>query len=195
MTRAARRPAGVRYVLVAAAAALGIAPSLTPAPQAQSPGTVEERTVTYPSGRATIEAYVARPAAAGRSPAVIVVHDNLGLNGRFRELTTQLARAGLVAMAPHFPSRAGTPASEPRDGRPQRDAVAGLPWFETIADLQGAFAYLQQDPGVDAGRISAVGVGWGEYRVWKLAEAAPGLHRAVVFYGVTPADDDRLRTA
>ena len=37
-------------------------------------------------------------------------------------------------------------------------------------------------------------MGWGEYRVWTLAESTPALYRAVVFYGVIPTDDDRLRT-
>jgi carboxymethylenebutenolidase len=166
---------------------------LAPALGAQVPADVEQRTVQFESGSATIEALVARPASAGRRPAVLLVHDNLGLNGRFRELTLELARAGFVAMAPHFPSRAKTAAAEPQDGQPQAAAVARVPWNLSVGDAQSAFAYLQQDPGVDAARISAVGVGWGEYRVWKLAEATPALYRAVVFYGVTPTDDDRLQ--
>jgi dienelactone hydrolase len=186
---------------IAAAAAASVAAALTAwilVPEttlrAQPSGAVEEQTVQYESGNAVIEAYMARPKAASKRPGVIVLHDDLGLNNRFRELTHRLAEAGFVAMAPHLPSRSKTPASEPRDGRPQRAAVAGLPWYQTIEDVRGAFKYLQQDPGVEAERISAIGVGWGEYRVWKLAEANPPLYRAVVFYGVTPADDDRLRT-
>jgi carboxymethylenebutenolidase len=191
--RLVRRSIVPRHVLAAAAAAAGLA-VIAPAFGAQSPADVEQRTIQYESGSAMVEAYVARPTAPGRHPAVIVVHDNLGLNGRFRELATQLARAGFVTIAPHFPSRAKTPASEPPDGRPQPVPVARVPWNQSIADVQSAFTYLQQDSGVDAGRISAIGVGWGEYRVWKLAEATPALHRAVVFYGVTPTDDDRLQT-
>lgn len=190
MTRAIRGSAAVRHVLVAAAAAAAV---MTPALGAQSTADLEERTVQYASGSAMIEAFIARPTGQGRRPAVIVVHDNLGLSSRFRDLTTQLVRAGFVAMAPHFPSRAKAAASEPRDGPPQAAAVARVPWYESIADVQSAFAYLGKDPGVDTGRISAIGVGWGEYRVWKLAEATPTLFRAVVFYGVTPTDDDRLQ--
>jgi hypothetical protein len=115
---------------------------------------VEERSVQYESGNAVIEAYMARPKAASKRPGVLVLHDDLGLNARFRELTHQLAEAGFVAMAPHLPSRSKTPASEPRDGRPQRAAVAGLPWYQTIDDVREAFKYLQQDPDVEAERIS-----------------------------------------
>lgn len=191
MTAAVTGSAIIRRVLAAAAATAAV---MTPALGAQSTAGVEERSVQYESGSATIEAFVARPTGPGRHPGVIVVHDNLGLNSRFRDLTRQLARAGFVAMAPHFPSRAKTAASEPRDGQPQAAAIARVPWYELVADVQSAFGYLEKDPGVDAARISAIGVGWGEYRVWKLAEATPALHRAVVFYGVTPTDDDRLRT-
>ena len=155
---------------------------------------VDGHAVQYPSGGATIDAYIARPQGASPSPAVIVLHDDLGLNDRFRELTRRFAQAGFVALAPHLPSRSKTPATEPRQGRPQRAAVAGLDWYQTIEDMRAAYTFLEQDPGVDAARISAVGVGWGEFRVWKLAEDTPTLYRAVVFYGVTPTDDDRLRT-
>jgi carboxymethylenebutenolidase len=165
------------------------------AAQAPSPPpSVAAQSVTYASGTATIDAYVARPKGVAKAPGVIVLHDDLGLNARFRQLADQFAEAGFVALAPHLPSRSKTAASEPIQGRPQRTAVAGLPWLQTIEDLRSGFAFLRDDPGVDATRLSAVGVGWGEYRVWKLAEATPTLYRAVVFYGVTPTDDDRLRT-
>jgi carboxymethylenebutenolidase len=188
MTRLVRGSTVFRLLVAAAASAAVMAPALG----AQSTANVEERTVQYESGSATIEAFIARPTGQDRRPAVVVVHDNLGLGRRFRDLTTQLARAGFVAMAPHFPSRVKTPASEPLDGQPQAAAVARVPWYESVADVQRAFAYLEQDPGVDPAHISAIGIGWGEYRVWKLAETTPALYRAVVFYGVTPTDDDRL---
>ena len=190
-------PAGYRGQgpwLVAVGLVAWMAAPGTAAQAPQPPPSVAAQAVQYMSGTATIEGYVARPKGASKGPGVIVLHDDLGLNSRFREVVHQFAEAGFVALAPHLPSRSKTPASEPNQGRPQRAAVAGLPWPQTVEDLRSAFAFLQEDPGVDAMRISAVGVGWGEYRVWKLAEATPTLYRAVVFYGVTPTDDDRLRT-
>ncbi len=178
---------------------LGIATVIAPpemaARAAQPPATVEVESIQYPSGGVAIDAVLARPSGATPRPAVIVVHDDLGANSTFRELARQFAEAGFVALAPHLPSRAGTPAAEPSDGPPPaRTPVTGLRWRQTVDDLIAAFTVLQQDPTVDATRISAVGVGWGEFRVWKLAEQAPTLHRAVVYYGLTPTDDDRLRT-
>ena len=154
------------------------------------------QSISYAStGGAMIDAYIARPSGAAKSPAVIVVHDDLGANKPIQELAQRFSQAGFVALAPHLPSRTKTPAIEPRDGRPpQPTPVAALGWSQTVDDVKAAFAYLQKDSAVDASRISAVGVGWGEFRVWKLAEQTPTLHRAVVFYGLTPTDDDKLRT-
>ena len=172
-----------------------IAPLRTAAQAAQPSASVDAQSIEYPSAGAMIEAYIARPRGAPERPAVIVVHDDLGANETFRELANQFAEAGFVALAPHLPSRTGTPPAEPSEGRPpQRTPVAGLSWNETVDDLIAAFSFLQQDSGVDAARISAVGVGWGEFRVWKLAEHAPTLHRVVVYYGLTPTDDDQLLT-
>lgn len=166
----------------------------TSAQTPQPPAAIDTQTVQYQSASTPIEAYVAKPRGATRRPGIIVLHDDLGVNSRFRELAHQFAEAGFVALAPHLPSRAKVAASEPREGRPQRTAVADLSSPQTIADLRAAFAFLQQDAGVMADRISAVGVGWGEYRVWTLAETTPALYRAVVFYGVIPTNDERLRT-
>lgn len=152
--------------------------------------------ISYSStGGAMIDAYIARPAGAAKSPAVIVVHDDLGANKAIQDLTQRFAQAGFVALAPHLPSRSKTPALDFKDGRPpQPTPVAALGWSQTVDDVRAAFTFLQQDSAVDASRISAVGIGWGEFRVWKLAEQTPTLHRAVVFYGLTPTDDDSLRT-
>jgi carboxymethylenebutenolidase len=160
------------------------------------PAGIDAQSVTYPATGATIEAYVARPSTpAAKHPAVIVVHDDLGLNQTFRDLTHRLAQAGFVALAPHLPSRSSTPASDPVAGTPrQPNPVARLTPAQSLDDLKAAFAFLQKDAAVDPARISAIGVGWSDYLVWKLAEQTPTLSRVVVHYGVIPTDDDRLKT-
>jgi carboxymethylenebutenolidase len=155
---------------------------------------VETTTIQYPSAGAMIEAYMARPTGASKTAAVIVVHDDLGLNDTFRDLTQQLAQSGFAALAPNLPSRIGTPGINPPEGRLRPPVpVAKLSASQTLDDLRAAFDFLQKDPAVDGARISIVGAGWGEYRVWRLAEQVVGLHRAVVFYGLTPTDDERVR--
>ena len=147
-------------------------------------------TTRYPSGGAEIETYVARPNAPGKHPAVIIVHDDLGLNDPIRSMAQLFARAGFVAFVPNLASR-GTGAVPAVSGTMGGGSLnrLGLPPIQTVNDLIAGFKFLQQDASVDASKISAIGLGWGGYRVWKIAQQVP-LHRGVVFYGVTPNDDE-----
>jgi carboxymethylenebutenolidase len=144
---------------------------------------VDAATIQFDSGGLNIDAYVARPKGGGKSPAVIVVHDNQGLNDSMREVTRQFAAAGFVAMAPDLASRPGA-AKAP--GQAMQAANQLSPTL-TVQDLRAAFAYLQKDPDVDPAKISAVGFGWGGWRSFMLATSVPELYRAVVYSGSTPA--------
>ena len=152
---------------------------------------VETETVRYASGSAEIAGHLLRPAGGDvRRPAVVLVHDDQGLTDAVRESARLLAAEGFVALAPDLLSRlADMPAPAPT-GRPAAP-VARLPLEATVQDVAGAFELLAGDPGVDAGRISVIGFGWGGWRAWKLAERTEALHRAVVFYATT-SDDRRL---
>ena len=151
--------------------------------------------VEYPSGAASIEAYLVRPSrdAGARAPAVIVIHDDQGLIDAVRATARLFAAEGFVALAPDLVSRlAERPQAAPA-GRGRRPApVAPLSLNQTVQDIAAAFAFLQADAGVDPERISVAGFGWGGWRAFKLAELTPTLHRAVVFYGTT-SDDRQLQ--
>ena len=151
---------------------------------------VETETVRYASGSAEIAGHLLRPAGDARRPAVVLVHDDQGLTDAVRESARLLAAEGFVVLAPDLLSRlADMPAPAPT-GRPAAP-VARLPLEATVQDVAGAFELLAGDTGVDAGRISVIGFGWGGWRAWKLAERTEALHRAVVFYATT-SDDRRL---
>ncbi|TAG29303.1 MAG: dienelactone hydrolase family protein, partial [Rhodobacterales bacterium] len=63
-------------------------------------GIVAER-VTYPSpgGHGTVNGYMVRPAgAAGKLPAVLVVHENRGLNPYIEDVARRVAKAGFLAL-------------------------------------------------------------------------------------------------
>lgn len=164
-------------------------------PSAQAAASdVDAQTVRYPSGTASIEAYVVRPTGAAKRGAVLLVHDDLGLNDAVRGVARLFAQAGFVALAPNLLSRSAGAAPQRGaggggEGLGRRTPVMGLPLAQTVDDVKAGFAFLQQDAGVDAARISAVGLGWGGYRVWKLAQQTPTLYRAVVFYGTTPTEE------
>jgi carboxymethylenebutenolidase len=141
------------------------------------------QTVRYPSGSASIEAVLQRPAAgnAAKSPAIIVVHDDRGVNDAMRGVAKQFAAEGFVTIVPNFASRTAASADRGRGS-----VVGGLPLTQTVDDVRAAFLFLQKDSGVDAARISVVGFGWGGWRALKLAEQVPSVYRAVVYYGTTP---------
>src|SRR5579862_5232013 len=82
-----------------------LSPSRMPAHPAQS-SSAELKTFQYASDSTTmIDAYIARPAGGAKSPAVILVHDDLGANNRFQEMARQFSAAGFVALLPNLPSR------------------------------------------------------------------------------------------
>jgi carboxymethylenebutenolidase len=159
----------------------GWAAGAKPAQEAQL-SNVDAATVQYDSGAVNLDAYVAKPRGGGKNPAVIVIHDNQGLNDAMREVTRQFAAAGLVAMAPDLASRLG--ASKAAGQAMQ--AINQLSPNLTVQDLRAAFASLQKDPDVDPAKISAVGFGWGGWRSFMLATSVPELYRAVVYSGATP---------
>jgi len=155
------------------------------------------QTVRYPSGSASIEAVLQRPAAgnAAKSPAIIVVHDDQGVNDAMRGVAKQFAAEGFVTIVPNLASRAAAsadrgrgepPAPAAAPGRGRGSAVAGLPLAQTVDDVRAAVGFLQKDSGVDPAKISVVGFGWGGWRALKLAEQMPSLYRAVVYYSTTP---------
>jgi carboxymethylenebutenolidase len=159
----------------------GSAAGVKPAQEAQS-ANVDAAMVQYDSGGVKIDAYVAKPKGGGKYPAVIVIHDNQGLNDPMREVAKQFAAAGFVAMAPDLASRLGPPKASGQAMQTINQLSPNL----TVQDLKAAFAYLQKDPEVDSAKISAVGFGWGGWRSFMLATSVPELYRAVVYSGATP---------
>jgi carboxymethylenebutenolidase len=160
----------------------GWASAAKPTQDAQS-ANVDATMVQYDSGGLNIDAYLAKPKGGGKNSAVIVIHDNQGLNDAMRDMTKQFAAAGFVALSPDLASRLG---AQNAPGQAMQ-AINQLSATLTVQDLRAAFAYLQKDPDVDPAKISAVGFGWGGWRSFMLATSVPELYRAVVYSGATPA--------
>src|ERR1700730_2088798 len=83
---------GICGYLLSSPGAWAVAP--TPPPQSVA---VNGQTTHYPSGDASIEAYMAQPKGAGKHPAVIVVHDDRGLTQGIKDLTRLFGQSGFVA--------------------------------------------------------------------------------------------------
>lgn len=164
---------------------------LAPVPGAQSPLSVPEgdpavqaSDVTFASGGDEIMAYLARPAAEGVYPAVLVCHENRGLTPHIEDVARRYAKAGYVALAIDLLSREGGTASRDRDEVPGLLTNAGSE--RHVADFIAGYEYLQGLDFVDGERIGMTGYCFGGGVTWRVATALPGLKAAAPFYGPAP---------
>jgi carboxymethylenebutenolidase len=140
--------------------------------------------------------YATAPARWRRGgPAVIVIHENRGLNDHIRDVTRRAALAGYRAVAPDFLAPGGgTPADEDR----ARTMMSSLDLAATAADGVATAAWLRSRAGGRHSRVGAVGFCWGGAMVNRLAVAAgAGLDAGVSFYGPAPepAEAERVQAA
>ncbi|HVO13431.1 MAG TPA: dienelactone hydrolase family protein [Vicinamibacteria bacterium] len=143
-------------------------------------------TAGYDAAGTRMSGYLARPKEATRSPGVIVVHENRGLNPHIRDVARRLALQGFLAFAPDALSPlGGTPADEDE----ARAMIQGLDREQTVARLAAAVPYLAGHP-QSTGRVGAVGFCWGGGMVNRLAAAGTALAAVVSYYGPTlPAEE------
>ncbi|MBI3129145.1 MAG: dienelactone hydrolase family protein [Candidatus Tectomicrobia bacterium] len=139
--------------------------------------------VSYPGPAGPVKAYQARPKGAGALPAVIVIHENRGLNDHIRDVARKAAVAGLHAIAPDLLSRkGGTPPVQEQ----AIAAIRDLAREDALADLRAGVAFLNKSPQVAGGKVGTVGFCWGGAMVNLLAANEPTLDAAVAFYGFPP---------
>jgi carboxymethylenebutenolidase len=150
--------------------------------------------IRFPGASGMVPAYLARPAAAGagRLPAVIVVHENRGLDGHIQDVARRTALAGFMAIAPDLLSPAG---GTPDDPKAARELLNGMDTDPLLADLVATLVTTRMR-GDCSGSVGAVGFGWGGGMVNRLATVAHSLDAGVVFYGRIPRADEveRIRT-
>ncbi len=147
---------------------------------------VTSTTVQFPSGNAAQGGgYLSVPQGTGSFPAVIVIHENRGLNEHTRDVARRFAAEGFVALAPDALSRKGGTAkmTSPDEARA---AITSLTPEEAIADLKASLTYLDAQPKVKRGKLGSVGFCWGGARSFTLAIESDALRAAVVFYGTAP---------
>ena len=136
-----------------------------------------------PEGTGTDPGLMARPASAdGPLPAVLVVHENRGLNPYIEDVVRRLGKAGYLALGPDgltslggYPGNdeAGTrDAVEPRAGEADGRLLRGLP--------------VPARPPGSTGKVGAVGFCYGGGVCNALAVAFPEMAASVPFYGRQP---------
>jgi carboxymethylenebutenolidase len=153
---------------------------------------VSGRMVTWETapGR-KLTGYWATPKAGGAHPAVMVVHENRGLQPYTRDVARRLAIAGFNALAPDFltPS-GGTPLS---DDDKARAMIGALDLEQTVRDGVATLAWLH-DRARSTGKVGVVGFCWGGALVDRIAIAAgKSLSGGVAFYGPAPDPAEAVR--
>ena len=174
------------------AAAAAIAPMLAASgAQAQMVSENDERLlaedVTYRGSTGEMKGYLVRPSDATIDlPAVIVIHENRGLNMHIRDVARRMALEGFVALAPDFLSPVGgTPADEDQ----ARQMFGTLDAVATAADAEATRVYLAGLDGTN-GKVGAVGFCWGGGLVNRMATKSPDLGAGVAYYGSQASAED-----
>ena len=151
----------------------------------------ESATVPSPQGNGSISGYLVRPAdAAGKLPAVLVVHENRGLNPYIKDVARRLAVAKYIAFAPDgLTLRGGYPGDDEK----------GLELFRQVdaakmrEDFLAAATWLKSRPD-STGKLGAVGFCYGGGVVNVLAvRMGTDLGAAVPFYGSQPSAADAAK--
>jgi carboxymethylenebutenolidase len=141
---------------------------------------VSYETVKSPDGNGEIKGYFARPAAGGKHPAVLVIHENRGLNPYIEDVARRFAKAGYLAFAPDgLTSVGGYPGDEQKGAAAFRE-VDGKKMTEDFV----ASAKWLRSHSLGNGRLGAVGFCFGGGMVNQLAvRLGDDLDAGVAFYG------------
>jgi len=141
--------------------------------------------VEYPGKTGSIRASLARPEADTKSPGVIVIHENRGLNPHIEDVTRRVAAEGFLAIAPDALSPLG---GTPEDPDEARSLIGKLDSESTVEDLVAAVQYLKTHP-LCTGNVGCTGFCWGGGMANQLAVHSPDLQTAVAYYGRQPASE------
>jgi carboxymethylenebutenolidase len=138
------------------------------------------------AGHGKINALVARPAkASGMLPAVLVIHENRGLNPHIEDIARRLAVDNFIAVAPDLlTSQGGYPGDEDK----ARESFVKIDQAKAREDWVAAAQYARAIGGGN-GRLGAVGFCYGGTIVNLLAVRLPELAAAAPFYGAPPPLD------
>jgi carboxymethylenebutenolidase len=148
--------------------------------------------LAYPSpdGHGTVNGYLVRPAnASGPLPAILVVHENRGLNPHIEDIARRLALDGFMAFAPDALTPLG---GYPGDEDKARQLFAKLDQAKSREDFVAAARYLKSRSDC-SGKLGVVGFCWGGGVAHVLATRLPELDAAVPFYGNHPPVEEAAK--
>ena len=141
---------------------------------------------------ATITSSSSSSLVGNKLPAVVMIHENRGLNEHIKMMADTLAKEGYVVLAVDLFN--GQVASNQQDAGPLSDAVRENP-TEAIANLRAAVRYLASLENVNPSQISSLGWCFGGQQSLQLAlntESKYPLSSTVIYYGRLVSDPDEL---
>ena len=148
---------------------------------ADDPRLVVER-VSYDSPKGKISGYLVRPKDKSKRPAVLVIHENRGLNPHIEDVARRYAAEGFLTLAPDLLSvNGGTPADEDK----ARELHTKTEREDMIAAAVAGAAYLAKH-GESTGKVGTVGFCFGGGVVNRLATDSPDIAAAAPYYGIQP---------
>ena len=138
--------------------------------------------VTMPGG---LPGYVARPAAKGKHPTVVVVNEVFGVHEWIKDVCRRLAQRGYVAIAPGFFFRndPDNTLATTSDFPTIMKIVAEAKNDQVMGDVGTTLDWLGKQAFVDAKRIGITGFCWGGGVVWMAAAKFPQLKAGGAWYG------------
>ena len=150
--------------------------------------------ITYPSpqGHQQVRAYLVRPVnVQGKVPAVVVVHENRGLNPYIEDVARRVAKEGFIALAPDgLSSKGGYPGNDDK-GRELQQQVDPV---KLMNDFFAAVEFMAAHDDA-TGKVGITGFCYGGGVANAAAVAHPELAAAVPFYGrqPDPSDDAHIK--
>jgi carboxymethylenebutenolidase len=142
--------------------------------------------IKYKGATGDVRGKLARPRGDGKVPAVIVIHENRGLNAHIADVTRRIALEGFLALAPDALSPVG---GTPEDENKAVTLIGQLDQQLTIKNFVAAAQYLKTHP-VSTGKVGVVGFCWGGAMANQIAVNSPDVSAAVPYYGRQPASED-----
>ena len=145
--------------------------------------------ITYPSpggNSGQMRGYLVQPAGTGPFPAVLVIHENRGLNPYIEDTARRLAADGFLALAPDGLFPAGGYPGNDDDGRAMQ---AKLDQAKLRTDMLNGANFLKTHP-LSSGKLGVTGFCWGgSTSNFLAATMGPDLLAAVPYYGAAAATD------
>jgi len=140
----------------------------------------------YAGETGEVRANFVRPKGDAKLPAVLVIHENRGLNAHIEDVTRRFALEGFLALAPDALSPLG---GTPEDPEKAPALLGQLDKEKNTKNFVAAVKYLKTYP-LSTGKVGVVGFCWGGAMANQVAVHSPDVVAAVPYYGAAPAAED-----